>query len=97
MHTQRAHAEHVVTAGGPYLLVVKGNQKQLRKQVRRLPWQQIPLQHRTIKAGHGRREIRRRSAPSVPGYSSRMPSRPWRSSAATSTARLARPRRRPST
>ncbi|MFD9286594.1 transposase [Streptomyces mirabilis] len=26
--------------------------------LRRLPWQQIPLQHRTIKAGHGRREIR---------------------------------------
>ncbi|WP_234435967.1 ISAs1 family transposase [Streptomyces sp. NRRL S-813] len=59
MHTQRAHAEHVVTAGGHYLLVVKGSQKKLRKQLRRLPWQQIPLQHRTIKAGHGRREIRR--------------------------------------
>ncbi|MEH0557323.1 hypothetical protein QA862_42250 [Streptomyces sp. B21-101] len=26
MHTQRAHAEHVITAGGHYLLVVKGNQ-----------------------------------------------------------------------
>ncbi|MFI5476897.1 ISAs1 family transposase [Streptomyces cacaoi] len=25
MHTQRAHAEHVITAGGHYLLVVKGN------------------------------------------------------------------------
>jgi predicted transposase YbfD/YdcC len=59
MHTQRAHAEHVVTAGGHYLLVVKGNQKKLRKQLRRLPWQQIPLQHRTTKSGHGRREIRR--------------------------------------
>ncbi|MGC5004880.1 ISAs1 family transposase [Streptomyces sp. NBC_00353] len=59
MHTQRAHAEHVVTAGGHYLLAVKGNQKKLRKQLRRLPWQQIPLQHRTIKVGHGRREIRR--------------------------------------
>ncbi|MFC9635918.1 ISAs1 family transposase [Streptomyces mirabilis] len=31
MHTQRAHAEHVVTAGGHYLLVVKGNQKKLGK------------------------------------------------------------------
>ncbi|MER5700277.1 ISAs1 family transposase [Streptomyces mirabilis] len=38
MHTQRAHAEHVIAAGGPYLLVVKGNQKKLRKQLRRLPW-----------------------------------------------------------
>jgi predicted transposase YbfD/YdcC len=49
----------VVTAGGHYLLVVKGNQKKLRRQLRRLPWQQIPLQHRTTKSGHGRREIRR--------------------------------------
>jgi hypothetical protein len=39
--------------------VVNGNQKKLRKQLRRLPWQQIPLQHRTTKSGHGRREIRR--------------------------------------
>ncbi|MGW7426184.1 ISAs1 family transposase [Streptomyces sp. NPDC054813] len=37
MHTQRAHAEHVITAGGHYLLVLKGNQKKLRKQLRRLP------------------------------------------------------------
>lgn len=59
MHTQRAHAEHVITAGGHYLLVVKGNQKKLRKQLRRLPWKQIPLQARTTGAGHGRREVRR--------------------------------------
>ena len=59
MHTQRAHAEHVIAAGGHYLLVVKGNQKKLRKQLRRLPWKQIPLQARTAGAGHGRREVRR--------------------------------------
>ncbi|WP_328430230.1 ISAs1 family transposase [Streptomyces sp. NBC_00443] len=59
MHTQRAHAEHVITAGGHYLLVVKGNQKKLRKQLRRLPWRDIPLQARTTRAGHGRREVRR--------------------------------------
>ena len=59
MHTQRAHAEHVITAGGHYLLVVKGNQKKLSKQLRRLPSKQIPLQARTTGAGHGRREIRR--------------------------------------
>ncbi|MFE2967210.1 ISAs1 family transposase [Streptomyces sp. NPDC059340] len=38
---------------------VKGNQKKLRKQLRRLPWRQIPLQARTAGAGHGRREVRR--------------------------------------
>ncbi|MCT9010367.1 ISAs1 family transposase [Streptomyces rhizosphaerihabitans] len=58
MYTQRAHAEHVITAGGHYLLVVKGNQKKLRKQLRRLPWRHIPLQARTTSAGHGRREVR---------------------------------------
>ncbi|WP_316782178.1 ISAs1 family transposase [Streptomyces sasae] len=59
MHTQRTHAEHVITAGGHYLLVVKGNQKKLRKQLRLLPWREIPLQARTTGAGHGRREVRR--------------------------------------
>ncbi|WP_327129751.1 ISAs1 family transposase [Streptomyces sp. NBC_01727] len=59
MQTQRAHAEHVITAGGHYRLVMKGNQKSLRKQLRRLPWKQIPLQARTTGAGHGPREIRR--------------------------------------
>ncbi|GHE14068.1 hypothetical protein GCM10010339_83420 [Streptomyces alanosinicus] len=38
---------------------MKGNQKNLSKQLRRLPWKQIPLQARTTGAGHGRREIRR--------------------------------------
>ncbi|MFI9568836.1 ISAs1 family transposase [Streptomyces rishiriensis] len=41
------------------VLVVKGNQKKLRKQLRLLPWRQIPLQNRTTGAGHGRREVRR--------------------------------------
>ncbi|MEV2236378.1 ISAs1 family transposase [Streptomyces phaeochromogenes] len=59
MHTQRAHAEHVITPDGHYLLVVKGNRKKLRKQPLRLPWKQVPLQVRTTGAGHGRREVRR--------------------------------------
>ncbi|MFH9229362.1 ISAs1 family transposase [Streptomyces lydicus] len=59
MHTQRAYAEHVIAAGGHYLLVVKGAQKKLRKQLRRLPWRQNPLQARTTGARHGRREVRR--------------------------------------
>jgi hypothetical protein len=46
MHTQREHAHHIVAAGGRYLLVVKGNQKKLRKQIKRLPWSEIPLQAR---------------------------------------------------
>ncbi|MFF7601426.1 ISAs1 family transposase [Streptomyces mirabilis] len=45
--------------GAHYILVVKGNQKKLRRQLRRLPWREIPLQHRTREKNHGRREIRR--------------------------------------
>lgn len=40
-------------------MIVKGNQKKLRKQLKSLPWKQIPLQSRTRDAGHGRGEIRR--------------------------------------
>ncbi|WP_328919713.1 MULTISPECIES: ISAs1 family transposase [unclassified Streptomyces] len=59
MHTQREHAHHITAAGGHYLLVVKGNQKKLHKQIKRLPWNEIPLLGRTTTTGHGRREIRR--------------------------------------
>jgi predicted transposase YbfD/YdcC len=59
MHTQTSHAEHVITQSGHYILVVKGNQKKLRRQLRHLPWREVPLQHRTREQGHGRREIRR--------------------------------------
>lgn len=59
MHTQTSHAAHVSARGGHYTLVVKGNQKKLGRQLRRLPWREVPLQHRTREQGHGRREIRR--------------------------------------
>lgn len=59
MHTQRKTAKKIVAAGGHYLLVVKGNQKKLRRQLRCLPWRQMPLLDRTRTAGHGRREVRR--------------------------------------
>ncbi|MFG2424860.1 ISAs1 family transposase [Streptomyces sp. NPDC048448] len=59
MHTQRKTAKKIAAAGRHYVLVVKGNQKKLRRQLRRLPWRQIPLLDRTRTAGHGRREVRR--------------------------------------
>jgi predicted transposase YbfD/YdcC len=65
LHTQRAHAERVIAAQGHYLLVVKGNQKKLRKQLRQLPWREIPLQDRTTATGHRRREVRRLKACTV--------------------------------
>jgi len=60
MHTQREHADYLVTSrSAHYILIAKGNQKKLRKQLKALPWQAIPLQGRTREAGHGRGEIRR--------------------------------------
>jgi predicted transposase YbfD/YdcC len=59
MHTQREHAEYLLGRGAHYIVIVKGNQKKLRKQLKSLPWKRIPLQSRTRDAGHGRGEIRR--------------------------------------
>ncbi|WP_344598854.1 ISAs1 family transposase, partial [Actinomadura vinacea] len=66
LHTQREHARHLVQGrGAHYILVVKGNQKSLHDQLKRLPWPDIPLHHRTLDNGHGRREIRRLKACTV--------------------------------
>lgn len=59
MHTQRDHAAYLLERGAHYIVIVKGNQKKLRKQLKRLPWDKIPLQERTRARGHGRSEIRR--------------------------------------
>ncbi|MFI1154859.1 ISAs1 family transposase [Streptomyces sp. NPDC020817] len=59
MHTQREHAEYLLGRRAHYIVIVKGNQKSLRKQLKSLPWKDIPLQGRTKDTGHGRSEIRR--------------------------------------
>ena len=59
MHTQREHADYLLGWAAHYIVIVKGNQKKLRRQLKSLPWQDIPLQGRTRKTGHGRSEIRR--------------------------------------
>ncbi|MFC9646829.1 ISAs1 family transposase [Streptomyces mirabilis] len=59
MHTQREHAQYLLGLDAHYIVIVKGSQKKLRKQLKSLPWKQIPLQSRTRDAGHGRDEIRR--------------------------------------
>ncbi|MFJ4526564.1 transposase [Streptomyces sp. NPDC088810] len=45
--------------------MVKGNQKELRRQFESRPWQDMPLQGRTRGIGHGRSEIRRVKAATV--------------------------------
>nr|WP_314254460.1 ISAs1 family transposase [Streptomyces sp. DSM 40907] len=59
MHTQREHADYLLGREAHYIVIVKGNQKKLRKQLRYLPWAEIPLQGRVRGIGHGRSEIRR--------------------------------------
>ncbi|MDH6222119.1 hypothetical protein [Streptomyces pseudovenezuelae] len=59
MHTQREHADYLLGREAHYIVIVKGNQKKLRKQIKSLPWKDIPLQGRTTDVGHGRAEIRR--------------------------------------
>jgi predicted transposase YbfD/YdcC len=59
LHTQREHAGYLLGRQAHYIVIVKGNQKKLRKQLKTLPWKDIPLQARTKETGHGRSEIRR--------------------------------------
>ncbi|MFM9584199.1 ISAs1 family transposase [Streptomyces caniscabiei] len=59
LHTQRDHADYLLGRDAHYIVIVKGNQKKLRKQIKSLPWKRIPLQGRTRNVGHGRCEIRR--------------------------------------
>ncbi|MGY3199665.1 putative transposase YbfD/YdcC [Streptomyces sp. TE5632] len=59
LHTQVDHATYLLGRDAHYIVIVKGNRKALRKQVKSLRWKEIPLQGRTKEQGHGRGEIRR--------------------------------------
>jgi len=60
MHTQREHADYLVTVkNAAYICVVKRNQPSLYRQLKALPWRQIPVQDETHDRAHGRYEIRR--------------------------------------
>jgi len=58
LHTQTGHADEVTARQAHLLVQVKGNQPTLFKQLKRLPWAQIPVGDRTRERGHGRRETR---------------------------------------
>jgi predicted transposase YbfD/YdcC len=60
MHTQREHAAWLVgVKNAAYICIVKRNQPSLYRQLKTLPWKQIPVQDETHDRGHGRYEIRR--------------------------------------
>jgi predicted transposase YbfD/YdcC len=78
LHTQREHAEFLVTGKGAHdILVVKKNQPGLYAQVKNLPWRRIPRasrQHDRVTAARSTAPSRPR--PSPPGSASRTPPRP---------------------
>jgi predicted transposase YbfD/YdcC len=66
LHTQRAHADYLLRRGAHYIVIVKRNQKSLFTQLKALPWRDVPPGARARERGHGRREIRRIKACTVP-------------------------------
>ncbi|MET9074552.1 ISAs1 family transposase [Streptomyces sp. NPDC004232] len=59
LRTQREHAAYLLGRQAHYIVIVRGNTRELRKQLKSLPWKDIPLQGRTHGVGRGRSEIRR--------------------------------------
>jgi predicted transposase YbfD/YdcC len=59
LHTQREHARWLTeTKHAAYLFTAKRNQPRLYRQLKTLPWKQIPVLDETTSRGHGRRDIR---------------------------------------
>lgn len=54
MHTQRTHATYLHERGAHYVLTVKGNQGSLQRQLKDLPWKDVPVGDRQRYRGHGR-------------------------------------------
>jgi predicted transposase YbfD/YdcC len=68
LHAQRAHAAYLVEKrDAHYLLTIKNNQRNLAAQLRKLPWQEVPVLHTQTGRGHGREEQRRIQVVSVDG------------------------------
>lgn len=66
LHAQTAHARFLIEdKGAHYIAVIKGNRPALHRQLKALPWREVPLQDKTRATAHGRDEIRRLKACSV--------------------------------
>lgn len=58
MHTQRSHAEYLIKRGAHYVLTVKGNQRNLQRQLKDLPWKGVPAGNKQSYKKHGRKGSR---------------------------------------
>jgi len=57
MHTQTDTATAITAAGGDYVFTVKGNTPTLHRQLKALPWKDVPADSATV-VSHGRRATR---------------------------------------
>jgi predicted transposase YbfD/YdcC len=58
LHAQREHATYLHKRGAHYIFTVKGNQPGLHRQLRSLPWKDVPAGHSQTGRAHGRIEKR---------------------------------------
>jgi len=58
LHCQRGTAQYIVSRKANYILTVKDNQRNLRKQLKALPWKQIPVLSTDREHSHGRTATR---------------------------------------
>jgi len=81
MHTQTDTATAITNAGGHYVFTVKGNTPTLHRQLKALPWKDVPARSATV-TSHGRRATRTiKASPHPPGSASPEPPRSPRSAA----------------
>ena len=67
MHTQTDTAATITDAGGDYVFTIKSNQPTLHRQVKALPWKDVPT-HCVTDTGHGRRATRTIKVVTVPDW-----------------------------
>ncbi len=67
MHTQTDTATAITTAGGHYVFTVKGNTPTLHRQLKALPWKEVPGHSATV-TSHGRRATRTIKVTTAPAW-----------------------------
>ena len=67
MHTQVDTANAITAAGGDYVFTVKGNTPTLYRQLKHLPWKDVPG-HSTTVTGHGKRATRTIKVATAPAW-----------------------------
>ncbi len=67
MHTQTDTANAITAAGGDYVFTVKGNTPTLRRQLKALPWKDVPAYSATV-SSHGRRATRTIKVAAAPAW-----------------------------